>query len=65
MNTLLKVFFPALSEASLAEFNTVYALENFDNSSHQALVATGESELKCAVRLQTHDPALRYRLIDA
>lgn len=51
LDTPLKAFFPALAQADLAEYNQVYALSKFDNASQQIRVATGESELRCAVEI--------------
>ena len=45
----MRAFFPLLSDADLTEFNDVYPLSAFDNSSQRARVGTGESELRCAV----------------
>ena len=49
MDASLRAFFPLLSDADLTEFNDVYPLSAFDNSSQLARVGTGESELRCAV----------------
>ncbi|EKM56690.1 uncharacterized protein PHACADRAFT_27481 [Phanerochaete carnosa HHB-10118-sp] len=51
LNSGLQTFFPALTQADLAEFNQVYAVSNFDNSSQQIRVGTGESELRCAAEI--------------
>ena len=46
----LKAFFPALTNETLAEYDEVYAPHHFANASQRVRYATGESELRCAVR---------------
>lgn len=46
----LRTFFPALTNAQLATYDQVYAPQNFASDAQRFTVATGESELICAVR---------------
>ncbi|KIP05506.1 hypothetical protein PHLGIDRAFT_74148 [Phlebiopsis gigantea 11061_1 CR5-6] len=51
MNASLSAFFPMLSPTDIAEYNGVYPLSAYANTSEQARVATGESELRCAAEI--------------
>ena len=50
ISSALQAFFPGLTQSDLAGFNEVYAASNFGSSEEQFRTATGESELRCAVR---------------
>ena len=55
LDSALQAYFPGLTQADLSEYNDVYAVSNFDNSSQQFRVATGESDVRCAVRCLTFE----------
>ena len=47
----LKEFFPALTNKTLAEYANVYPVSEFGDEVTRNTYATGESELRCAVRM--------------
>ncbi|GJE86320.1 alpha/beta-hydrolase [Phanerochaete sordida] len=51
ISSALKAFFPGLTQNDLTGFNEVYNASNFGSSNEQFRVATGESELRCAVEI--------------
>ncbi|KAI0696529.1 alpha/beta-hydrolase [Cytidiella melzeri] len=51
MTADLKAFFPELTATDLEEFAQVYPLSDFDSVTQQVIVATGESQLRCAAEI--------------
>ena len=64
LDSALQAFFPGLTQNDLTQYNDVYAVSNFDNSSQQVRVAAGESGLRCAVRCFMSHTARVERLTD-
>lgn len=49
----LKSYFPGLTDADLTEYLQEYPASEFDSDSQRFTVATGDSDVRCGVRVST------------